>query len=184
MVNQAKEVCLSSRQVCRRARSVAFALHAGALSASGLVKSTQSMTLPIQHTRFGSPRGACDHGIQLTSHREQVIRQPPAYAPGSLQFQHRPRSPFCWLPLISFRHPPQLSRRPRYCAYLTEDRPPPLIHSRRPIGPRAHLGPDGSLGSQCRRRLRLRPVGRPGARVAGWRVSTRLTGEGRRSDGG
>jgi hypothetical protein len=52
--------------------------YAGAPSASGLVKSTQSMTVPIQHTGFGSSREAEDQGIQLTSHPEQVIRQPPA----------------------------------------------------------------------------------------------------------
>jgi hypothetical protein len=52
--------------------------YAGAPSASGLVKSTQSMTVPIQHTGFGSSREADDQGIQLTSHPEQVIRQPPA----------------------------------------------------------------------------------------------------------
>jgi hypothetical protein len=51
--------------------------YAGAPSASGLVKSTQSMTVPIQHTRFWSPRGADPQGVQLTSHPEQVIRQPP-----------------------------------------------------------------------------------------------------------
>jgi hypothetical protein len=51
--------------------------YAGALSASGLVKSTQSMTVPIQHTRFSSPRGADPQGVQLTSHPEQVIRQLP-----------------------------------------------------------------------------------------------------------
>jgi hypothetical protein len=61
-----------------RADAQLGAYHAGALSASGLVKSTQSMTLPIQHTRSGSPREACDRGVQLTSHQGQVIRQPPA----------------------------------------------------------------------------------------------------------
>jgi len=52
--------------------------YAGAPRASGLVKSTQSMTVPIQHTGFGSSREADPQGIQLTSHPEQVIRQPPA----------------------------------------------------------------------------------------------------------
>ena len=36
--------------VAGRPKPVAFAFHAGAPSASGLVKSTQSITLPIQHT--------------------------------------------------------------------------------------------------------------------------------------
>jgi hypothetical protein len=54
-----------------------FLAYAGALSASGRVKSTQSMTVPIQHTRFWSPRGADPQGVQLTSHPEQVIRQLP-----------------------------------------------------------------------------------------------------------
>jgi hypothetical protein len=51
--------------------------YAGALIASGLVKSTQSMTVPIQHTRFWPSRGADPQGVQLTSHPEQVIRQLP-----------------------------------------------------------------------------------------------------------
>jgi hypothetical protein len=51
--------------------------YAGALRAPGLVKSTQSMTVPIQHTRSWSPLGAAPQGVQLTSHPEQVIRQLP-----------------------------------------------------------------------------------------------------------
>ena len=85
----------------RSARADHAPVHAGAPSASGRVKSTQSMTWPSQQTRAGSPRAADDHGIQVTSHSGHVIRLPIPAAPRFPQFQHCLGSTCWWPPLMA-----------------------------------------------------------------------------------
>jgi hypothetical protein len=88
------------------AKPIACGFHAGAPSACGFAKSTQSMTVPIRQTCLGSPRAADHPGIHVTSQSGQIIRLPTPGAPGVPQFRHPPGSASCWPPLIRVCHLP------------------------------------------------------------------------------
>jgi len=92
-----------SAQVSCQERS-ALQPYAGQLSASGLVKSTHSISIPSQRASSSRAIEDDDHGIQATSHSGQCIWLPLRQVPGSPQLQHSSGSASCRLLLICLCH--------------------------------------------------------------------------------